>query len=62
MYGKNGEYVLLLSNSLLMRQVYPLEIAFEVVYKKDTLTPYQIEALNDFATRMHINLREVNDD
>lgn len=62
MYGKNGEYVLLLSNSLLMRQVYPLEIAFEVVYKKDTLTSYQVEALNDFATRMHISLREVNDD
>ena len=59
MIGKKGEYVLLLPKDRLLNNVYPLEIAFEVIYKKENLSASQIEALKEFASRMHITLKEV---
>lgn len=60
MIGGNGEYVLLLPRDVLLNNVYPLEIAFEILYKKDSITKSQFEALEEFSSRMGIKLNEVN--
>ncbi len=54
MIGYNNEYILLLPKNVLFNNVYPLDIAYDIIYRRQDLNKKQVDAIKEIAQKKNL--------